>query len=192
MVATTGNGGGRIGPWRIIGWGGAAALLLTPLVAMQFTSEVDWSLADFVVMGAMMLAVGIPIELAVRASDSLAYRLGAALALITGFLLIWVDLAVGVIGNEDNPMNLMFFGVVVLAVIGAFVAGGRPRGMAAAMLLAAIAQGAAAVAVLVTGWGAHEPPGLVRLVMLISGFAVMWLLSAILFDRAARAQGIAG
>ena len=43
-----------------------------------------------------------------------------------------------------------------------------------------------------TGWGAHEPPGLVRLVMLISGFAVMWLLSAILFDRAARAQGIAG
>ena len=66
------------------------------------------------------------------------------------------------------------------------------QGMAAAMLLAAIAQGAAAVAVLVTGWGAHEPPGLVRLVMLISGFAVMWLLSAILFDRAARAQGIAG
>ena len=119
MVATTGNGGGRIGPWRIIGWGGAAALLLTPLVAMQFTSEVDWSLADFVVMGAMMLAVGVPIELAVRASDSLAYRLGAALALITGFLLIWVNLAVGVIGNEDNPMNLMFFGVVVLAVIGA-------------------------------------------------------------------------
>ena len=43
-----------------------------------------------------------------------------------------------------------------------------------------------------TGWGAHEPPGLVRLVMLISGFAVMWLLSAILFDRAARAQDIAG
>ena len=44
----------------------------------------------------------------------------------------------------------------------------------------------------IIGWGAHEPPGLVRLVMLISGFAVMWLLSAILFDRAARAQDIAG
>ena len=44
--------------------------------------------------------------------------------------------------------------------------------------------------VLVIGWGADEPPGLVRLVTLISGFAVMWLLSAILFDRAARAWSL--
>lgn len=35
-------GTGRHNPWRIVGWGTAAALLLLPLVAMQFTSEVNW------------------------------------------------------------------------------------------------------------------------------------------------------
>jgi hypothetical protein len=193
MVAKTGNGGNRrIGPWRIIGWGGAAALLLTPLVAMQFSSEVDWSLSDFVVMGAMMLAVGIPLELAARFSGNVAYRLGAAVALITGFLLVWVNLAVGIIGSEDNPLNLMFLGVVAVTALGAFVVRGRPQGLAVTMLVAAAVQGTIALATLALGWGAHEPPGLFGVVFLIGAFAVLWLLAGALFRRAAEADASAG
>lgn len=193
MVAETGNGrSGGIGPWRIIGWGGAAALLLTPLVAMQFTNEVDWSLSDFVVMGAMMLAVGIPLELAARSSASIAYRLGAAVALITGFLLVWVNLAVGIIGSEDNPLNLMFLGVVALTALGAFVVRGRAHGLAATMLVAAAVQGAIALATPAFGWGAHEPPGLFGVAFLIGAFSVLWLLAGALFRRAAAAEAAEG
>ena len=42
--------------WRLAAWSVAALLLLLPLVAMQFTDEVNWSLADFVVFGALWLA----------------------------------------------------------------------------------------------------------------------------------------
>ena len=52
------------GWWRILGWGGAAVLILTPLVAMQFSSEVDWSLSDFVIVGTMLGVAGLAMELA--------------------------------------------------------------------------------------------------------------------------------
>jgi hypothetical protein len=57
---------GRRVPWRIVGWGGAVALLATPFVAMQAgSSGVNWSLAGFIVAGAMLFAVGLALELAV-------------------------------------------------------------------------------------------------------------------------------
>ena len=34
-------------------------LLLIPLVAMQLTKEVNWSLFDFIIMGAMLLITGL-------------------------------------------------------------------------------------------------------------------------------------
>ncbi|KGM53307.1 hypothetical protein N800_07895 [Lysobacter daejeonensis GH1-9] len=40
--------------WRRIHWvvwGGGATLLLMPLVAMQFITEVDWTSSDFAAMG---------------------------------------------------------------------------------------------------------------------------------------------
>ena len=45
------------GTWkvlRITGWAFAAVLLLLPAIAMQFTSEIDWSPSDFIVMGALI------------------------------------------------------------------------------------------------------------------------------------------
>ena len=129
----------RSGWLRWLGWGSAAALLLTPLVAMQFTSEVDWTIGDFVFAGIMFGTVGVLMELTVRASQSLAYRAGVAFALASAFFLIWVNLAVGIIGDEDNPANLMFFGVVLVGILGAIAARFRPRGMAIAMSVAAAA-----------------------------------------------------
>lgn len=82
--------------WRLIGWGGAAALLALPAVAMQFTREVNWTGSDFLVFGAMLLVAGGGIELATRARLGSGGKLIAIAGVIAAFLLVWVELAVGI------------------------------------------------------------------------------------------------
>ena len=166
-------------------WGAAALLLLLPAIAMQFTSEVDWDETDFIVMGVLLFGSAGIYEVATRMSANRAYRAGVGLAVVTSFLLVWINLAVGVIGNEDNPANLMFFGVIGIAIVGSILARFRAAGLANAMFAAAAAQGLVAVITIIIGWGLMEPPGAAGLVMLILFFAVLWLLCAALFRRAA-------
>lgn len=76
-----------------------AAILLIPLVAMQFTSEVDWKPADFVVMGVLLSATGMMLVAAMRWLGNRRYRIAACLGIVFAFLLVWAELAVGVIGT---------------------------------------------------------------------------------------------
>lgn len=84
--------------WRLAMWGGAAALLLLPLLAMQFTREVNWSAGDFLAFGALLAAACGSFELATRFARSRAARIAAALLIAAIFLLVWVELAVGIAG----------------------------------------------------------------------------------------------
>src|SRR4051812_9990674 len=179
MVAMTGKHGGcRSGGARLALWLFLAGLLTLPAIAMRFHAEgVDWSAIDFVVMGVLLGALGLGVELVVRASSSLAWRAGAVLAVLTAFLTIWVNLAVGMIGSEDNPFNFIFLGVLALALAGAFLARFRATGMAKAMLAAAVAQGAAGAA----GLSQDLRGGLFS-----TAFAFLWLLAAGLFGLASR------
>jgi len=181
-------GARRALPWRIIGWGLAAALLLLPLVAMQFTSEVNWSAADFVFAAVMFALVGGTFELAFRKSGNLCYRGGVAVAVAASFLLVWINGAVGIIGDEGNPANLMFLGVIAVALAGAIVARFEAGGMARAMFLAALSQALVGMIALVGRLGAAEPPGMAGVLVLIGCFALMWAASGALFQKAARDQ----
>ena len=172
-------------PWRIIGWGVAVAVIVAPLVAMQLGAPgVVWTLSDFIFANVLIGGVGLLFELAARASKSWPYRGGAALALATAFLLIWINGAVGFIGDEDNPANLVFIAIIAMAVAGAIVAGGKAHLMARAMTVAGVAQALVGIAVFAFNDGA-EPPGRLGLLVLIEIFAAMWLGSAWLFRRAA-------
>ncbi|HLV23354.1 MAG TPA: hypothetical protein VKY36_01060 [Moheibacter sp.] len=78
---------------------GATILLLIPLVAMQFTNEVNWSFFDFLIMGILLFATGIICELILQKFKSTQQRLilcGISLVL---FLLIWAELAVGIFNS---------------------------------------------------------------------------------------------
>lgn len=161
-------------------WGALAGLLALPAIAMRFTSEVDWTTFDFLVMGAMLGTVGLAIEGALRTSRDHAYRAAVGVAVVAAFLLTWANLAVGIIGNEQNPANLIFLGVIAVGVVGAFVARFRAAGMAWAMIATAVAQTFCAVAALVLD-GAH-------VFVLTVGFVALWLGSAWLFGKAARAE----
>jgi hypothetical protein len=170
--------------WRIAGWTFAGLLLLLPLVAMQFTDEVKWDGLDFIFAAVMIGGTGLAFELAVRASASFAYRFGVAVALAAGFLLIWINGAVGIIGDEDNPANLMYGGVLAAALIGAIVARFRPAGMVRAMLVAASAQALIAAIASIGGLGASEPPGPLGILALNGFFVLLWLFSAAMFRKA--------
>jgi hypothetical protein len=177
---------------RVALWGAAAALLLLPLLAMQVSDEVDWDAADFMVFGAMLALACGAWEAAARRSGSGAYRAGVGVAVAAGFLLVWVNLAVGVIGTEDDPANLMFAGVLTVAIGGAAAARARPGGLARAMLATALAQVLVAAVALVAGMrgGGASPPA--EVIGLSAGFAGLWLVSARLFRRAAREEAHAG
>lgn len=174
---------------RLFGWGSAAVLLMLPLVAMQFTGEVDWSLTDFLVMGALLGTCGLVLELATRRSENLSYRFAATVAVGASFLLVWVNLAVGFLGDEGNPANLMFLGVIGVAVAGSLLARSRAAGMAKAMLAAAAAQALAGIVGFTAGWASPGGEGVYEVVLGTSLFASLWLLSAFLFGKAARAGG---
>lgn len=164
-------------PWRITGWGFAALLLLLPLVAMQFTAEVNWTASDFVFAGVLIGAVGFATELTVRRTQVPTYRAGVGLALVAGFLTIWADAAVGLIGDGPNAFNLLFLALMPLALVSAAAERFRAVGMARTMALVAVANLAIAAAGLMT-----DPHG----GLFSMGFALPWLLAAMLFQRAAR------
>ncbi|PNQ73758.1 hypothetical protein C1T31_05335 [Hanstruepera neustonica] len=75
------------------------ALLLIPLIAIQFTPEVNWSYTDFIIMGALLLTIGVLAEYILRIVKNQERRIILIAFLILAFLLIWAELAVGIFGT---------------------------------------------------------------------------------------------
>ena len=165
---------------RMLVWGGAAGLLVLPAIAMRLGADgVDWSATDFIVF-ATMLAVACGLyELAMRMSGDARYRAAAGVAVATGFITVWANLAVGMIGSEGNPFNLAFAGVLAVAVVGAAFARLRAPGMARAMFAAGIAQALVVAAAFAVG---GDPRGAATSAL----FVAPWLLSSALFRRASQ------
>jgi hypothetical protein len=162
---------------------GTAFLLLLPLVAMQISGEVVWSPFDFAVAGALLTGTGLTYELATSQAKKTAYRVAVGAAIATAFILVWANLAVGLIGTENNPANLMYVGVLAVALIGAAIARLEPRGMAKALFATALAQVLVAVIAL-TVWNPPITTGAVPVLGVNAFFAVLWVGSALLFLRA--------
>lgn len=76
-----------------------ALLLMIPLVAMQFTSEVNWTLSDFIIGGGLIATVGMMYVGASRLVRTRRQRwmVGGGLFLLLAF--IWVEMAVGLVGS---------------------------------------------------------------------------------------------
>lgn len=162
-----------------------AFLLLIPLVAMQFTDEVNWNLFDFALMGSVLLGVGLAYELIARRSEKTIYRVAFGIGLAGAFLLFWMNGAVGIIGSENQPANFMYGIVFVVGLVGSFVANFKPRGMARTLFAAAIAQMLVPVIALfiwpppATSWS----PSVIGVFMFTAFFAMLFFVSGLLFRR---------
>ena len=160
-----------------------ALLLLVPLVGMQFSKEVVWSTSDFVIAGLLLFSTGFAYELIAQKGGSLAYRAASAAALLAGLLLVWVNLAVGLIGSEDNPANLLYGGVLIVAILGAIFTGLRASGMVRVLLTTALTQFLVPIVALLI-WKPEFTAGVVKVFGANMFFVLLWLGAAWLFHRA--------
>ncbi len=166
---------------------GSAFILLIPLVAMQFTNEVNWYLGDFVIAGILLVGIGVAFVLVMRKArnvGNIAYRIAIGLALAATLILVWMIGAVGLIGAEGNAFDLIYGGVLAVGVIGAIIARFQPRAMAYALFATALAQGLIALIVLtvIKHYTVVSPLGPI---LLSNGlFIALWIGSALLFLRA--------
>ena len=172
-------------PWRLIGWGVALALLIAPFIAMQFTSGINWGPGDFLFAGTLLAVIGALAEFGVRASSRWDYRAGYALAVLGGALVVWANLAVGIVGSEDNPANLWFFAVPAGAILGTALVRMKAGGLALVMFAAAVALMGALV---IAQAGPTDEPWVpaVREVIGTGLFASLFAASGLLFRRAAK------
>lgn len=161
----------------------AAFVLLIPLVAMQFTAEVNWTSGDFIFMGVWVFSTVLAWELISKKSGKPAYRIAVALAVLASFLLIWVNAAVGIIG-EDNPANLLYLAVVAIAFLGATASKFEARKSSYAVFAAAAAQTLVPVIALVF-WNSDFSPGVIQVFALNGFFVMLWIASGLLLRRAA-------
>ncbi len=138
-----------------------AAVLAVPALAMALnigvpdpgsgTEGVNWGPMDFALIGVLVLGSGLLYEYASTRAGNVAHRAAVGIAVAAGLFLIWVNLAVGMIGEEGNAANLMYLVVLAVALIGASIARFEPREASIAMFATAGAQALVAVIALVAG-----------------------------------------
>ena len=165
---------------RVFSWGGSAALILLPLIVIKTVDANAWQIADLPFALIMAGAVGIAFEIALRIPSNWTLRVGTSGALATAFLLVWGNLAVGFAGSEDNRLNMIFFAIPLVALIGSIFARFRSGGVALALMSAAATQIAAGMMALLYG---HFT---IPLTVAFTGF---WLAAALIFRRAACEMG---
>jgi hypothetical protein len=176
----------RGSPLRIIGWGTAVVLLAAPFVAMQLHADgVNWSAGDFIVAGTIFAITGGLLELAVWKIRSSWYRAAVAVALLANLLVVWVNLAVGIVGSEHNPANPLFFVALLIGILSACIVRFRATGMSFAMLTSAVSL---MIAFVIASSRVTDEPYANHSVEFVgtSIFAALFFASAWLFRRAAR------
>jgi peptidoglycan/LPS O-acetylase OafA/YrhL len=112
-----------------------------------------------------------------------AYRIAFGLALLAAFLIVWMNLAVGIIGEPDDLANLMYAGVLAIGAVGAIIARFQPEGMKHTMFAMAGAQLLLTAITLIAQLGI--PPGKPQWILVVNGlFFALFAGSALMFRRA--------
>lgn len=168
--------------WRVAGWSAAAALLALPAIAMQFTSEVDWTTGDFIFAGVLLLITGLAAEGGLRLARSRQHLIGFGFATFASFFTIWSNLAVGIIGSEDEAINAHFFTLLGVAIVASILLRFRPRPMS-------VITGVLAVSQVALGLAAQRAmPGHAVEWGILAFFACLWLAASLSFRSVSQAK----
>lgn len=156
-------------------------ILLIPLIAMQYTSEVDWSLADFILMGALIFGTGAAIVIFTAYSDNYVYKLAMIAAVGSTFLFIWVNLAVGLIGGGAHAGNLMYAVVILVGLIGTYLSRFSAKGMERTMFAMAFTFVLLALIALVANMQDYPNSSVLEIIGVNAFFGALFTVAGMLF-----------
>lgn len=151
---------------------------------MLFTDEVQWNEAVAYVV--ILSAVGGVYELwQWSKTRNHVYRFALGVGLAGALFLGWVSGAVGIIGSENNSVNLMYWAVPAVLLIGSLISHFKSRGMAHTLFATALVQSLVPVVALIisseVSWG---NAGVIGVFVFNFIFVMLFMLSALLFRRA--------
>ena len=175
---------------RLIMWAVIVVLILLIPLLMQFqpfTDEVQWN--EAIAYAVIFIALGGFYELSRwLKTQSRKYHIAFNGGFLGILLLGWVSGAVGIIGSENQPVNLMYWAVPTILLIGSLISRMKPRGMAYALFAAAAVQFLVPVVALIispeVSWG---NAGVIGVFVVNSIFALIFAVSAMLFRKATAA-----
>lgn len=159
-------------------------LLSVPLIAMQFTTEVDWGLADFIIMGLLIFSTGASYVLITRFASNFLYRAAIALSLGTTLFMIWANLAVGLIGSGPTLFNFSYIGVIAVVIVGSIRTRFNAIGMERVMYAACFVLTLIAVISLLTNANEFSGSSAKEIIAVNAFFVILYAVAGSLFHFA--------
>ena len=161
---------------------GALAALMVPLLASRVVEGWHWSAQSFVFVYVLFFATGMAYALIARKMGLWSYKAGVGLALAAGFALGWSNMVY--VADSQNPVNLVYYSVLAVGVVGACLARLRPQGLARTLFAMA-----ATLALIALTLPSGAPPDLARNMAFGHGvFVMLFAASGLLFRHASLSE----
>ena len=168
------------------------AALLFPFIAVESADALGLSEDDafFDRLPLLLLAlilIGIIIAVVLTWKNKSGIRSALGLALFTSFLIVWMNAAVGIIGSEENRINIIYYGLVIFSIIWVMFENYSVLGFARSMFASMIVAVLLGVSVMIiAGINGVSFIGLIQIAALNGMFATLYGISALLFRRSAQ------
>jgi hypothetical protein len=154
--------------------------LTIPLTAMYFFSAVAWSLSDFVIAGVLIFGTGVLYKFVTLSKSEIWYKTGMGLAFLAGLTLIWVNMAAGIVGTENNPFNLVYVALIAAALAGLFVIRFKQKRVVVLINSMAAAMALIGIIAIITGQQFVPESSVVKILAVHGFFALLFVISALL------------
>ena len=118
---------------------GALAALMVPLVASRVVEGWNWHAGAFVFVYVLFFATGMAYALIARRMGAWSYKIGVGVALVAGFALGWSNMVH--VADSENPANLVYYSVLAVGGVGAWLAQLKARGLARTLFVMAATLG---------------------------------------------------
>jgi hypothetical protein len=115
-----------------------ALILMIPVIGMQVSDGWNWTAFDFVFATVLLVGTGLGIEFISRRSTAKPYKYGVILAFLGVFFLVWINGAVGIIGSENNDVNMLYPLVPLVGIFGAIISRLRAKGLSYTLMVMAV------------------------------------------------------
>ncbi|GAB4147062.1 MAG: hypothetical protein OHK0017_08330 [Patescibacteria group bacterium] len=165
--------------------------LLLPLVGMQISTDIMWTTFDFIFAGSIIFIALLSFEFLISKISNIEFKLASGLTVASTTFLLWTNLAVGLIGNENEAANYMYLVVIAVIIAGTAISKFKPRNMAYTLFVAALIQASITLIALFMQMYNYLESSLTEILSVNGFFIGLFMLSGLLFLRSVKNKQIA-